>query len=54
MNKYVFEMYELSERGRIFKGYKTVQAEDSEQAKQLAQDQVGDKTNLFQIYTPAY
>lgn len=53
MNKFVFEMYEFCEtKGRIFKGYKTIVAESSEQAWLSAQEALPINYKLEQIYIP--
>lgn len=54
MNKYCFELYDYNEKGRIFLGYKTVQAENSEQAYEVASQKLADNIRLFQIYIPQY
>lgn len=51
-NKYVFEMYEFGNRGRIFLGYKTVEAFDNYEATELAQQGLADNVTLAQIYIP--
>lgn len=47
--KYCFEKYEFSNRGRIFLGYETVFANSTEEAREIAQQKVGDLT-LAQIF----
>jgi len=50
--KYVFEKYEFNNRGRIFLGFETVHADNQEDAKNLAQEKVGEGIALFQIFVP--
>ena len=50
--KYTFEKYEFSEKGRVFLGYNTVNAETSEEAKELAQQKLGEDIFLAQIFVP--
>lgn len=52
MNKYCFELYEYSTKGQVFVGYKTVQAEDADQAHALVKEKLTDNTRIFQIYLP--
>lgn len=48
--KYVFEKYEIGERGRIFLGYISVNAGDVDEAKDIAQAKAGNNITLAQIY----
>jgi len=50
--KYVFEKYEFSKRGRIFKGFETIQASSVEEARETVQNKVGSEIVLAQIYVP--
>lgn len=50
MNKYCFELYENSNRGRVFLGYKTVHAEDNEQAYEKVTEKLENEIQAFQIY----
>lgn len=50
MTKYCFEVYEKTNRGQIFKGYKTVLAEDIEQASLSASSNLSEDHMLLQIY----
>lgn len=50
--KYTFEKYEFGDRGRIFLGYYTVQANSNEEAKEIAQAKVGNDIFLAQIFIP--
>jgi len=50
--KYCFEKYEFSNQGKTFLGYLPVDASSNEEAKQIAQDKVGDSVVLTQIYIP--
>lgn len=50
--KYVFEKYEFSNRGRVFLGYETVNATSTDEARDKAQNKLGDSISLFQIYVP--
>jgi len=50
MIKFCFEMYEFGERGRVFLGYKQIEAEDLQTAKLSAQELVGYSVSLFPIY----
>jgi hypothetical protein len=50
MNKYLFEKYLFSEKGREFKGYVPVTAESTEQAPLCAQKIAGDHIKLQQVY----
>jgi len=53
MNKYCFEIYEFDEvRGNLFKGYKSVLAEDTEQAYLSASHSLPENYSLSQIYIP--
>ena len=52
--KFAFEKYEFNNRGRIFKGYQTVEAFSLEEAKELAQAKAGEEITLVQIYLPQY
>lgn len=52
MNKYCFELYEYSTRGQLFIGYKTVRADDVEQAHDLVKQKLADNIKVFQIYLP--
>jgi len=48
--KYCFEKYELSNRGRIFKGFEQVNANSVEEAREIAQQKAGDNITLAQIF----
>lgn len=48
--KYCFEVYEVGHKGSIFKGYKTVNADDTEQAMLSASKNLDDNHFLCQIY----
>ena len=50
MNKYLFEKYLFSERGREFKGYVSVMAESTSQATLSAQHVAGPDIKLQQVY----
>jgi len=51
--KYCFELYERNERrGNIFKGFKTIVAEDVDSALFLAQSGLEENQFLAQIYIP--
>lgn len=50
MNKYLFEKYLFSERGREFKGYVSVMAESTAQATVSAQCMAGADMKLQQVY----
>ena len=50
MNKYLFEKYLFSEKGREFKGYVPVTAESTEQATLCAQKIAGSDIKLQQVY----
>jgi len=50
MNKYLFEKYEFSEKGREFKGYVPVVADSTAQATLCAQKIAGAHTKLQQVY----
>ena len=50
MNKYLFEKYLFSEKGREFKGYVPVTAESTEQATLCAQEIAGEHIKLQQVY----
>lgn len=52
MNKYCFELYESSAKGRVFLGYKTVHAEDNEQAYDKVSEKLDENVQAFQIYIP--
>lgn len=52
MNRYCFELYETSNRGRVFLGYKTVHAEDNEQAYEKVSEKLDENITAFQIYLP--
>ena len=53
-NKYVFEMYEFGNRGRIFKGYKTVEVVDNSEAVEIANQGLDENVVFAQIYIPHY
>lgn len=53
MNKFCFEIYEFNERGRIFKGYKTVLAESTEQAQLCCQDSFDNSHQFCQVFIPS-
>jgi len=48
--KYCFEVYEIGHKGNIFKGYRVVNAEDTEQAMLSASKNLEDNNVLCQIY----
>lgn len=48
--KFTFEKYEFGDRGRIFLGYHTVQANSNEEAREIAQAKVGEGITLAQIF----
>lgn len=50
--KFCYEIYEFGDRGRIFKGFKTVAAEDSESAYEQALSGLADNCKLVPIYIP--
>jgi len=50
MKKYCFELYETSDRGLLFKGYKTLLAESTEQARLSAEESLHDNEKLYQIF----
>ena len=50
MNKYLFEKYLFSEKGREFKGYVPVVAESTAQATLCAQKIAGPEIKLQQVY----
>lgn len=50
--KYCFEMYEFSDRGRVFLGYKSINAENADLAKELASNKLKEGIKLEQIYIP--
>ena len=50
MNKYLFEKFLFSEKGREFKGYVPVAAESTEQATLCAQKITGPDIKLQQVY----
>jgi hypothetical protein len=50
MNKYLFEKYLFSEKGREFKGYVPVTADTTEQAALCAQKIAGEHIKLQQVY----
>lgn len=52
MSRFCFEMYQVTERGLKFKGYKTIIAESTEQALLSAQDSVDEDIKIAQIYIP--
>lgn len=53
MNKYCFEIYEMTERkGTLFKGYRTVVADSTETALTSAQSDLPDNCSLLQIWVP--
>lgn len=53
MSKFCFEVYEFNEnKGSIFKGYKTVNANDTEQAILSASVGLPENHELVQIYVP--
>lgn len=53
MSKFCFEVYEFDDiKGNIFKGFKTVNAEDTEQALLSASKGLEENHKLFQIYIP--
>lgn len=54
MQKFLYEKYEMKERGRIFTGFVQVLAEDSEQALDKARAKVGEDIFLCPIWTPQY
>lgn len=48
--KYLFEKYEIGERGRIFLGYESIISDSTENALLSVQEKVGDEVVLAQIY----
>jgi len=52
MNKYCFELYESSNRGRVFLGHKIVYAENNDQAYEKASEKLEENVQAFQIYIP--
>lgn len=48
--KYCFEKYEFGKRGRVFLGYESVTANSNEEARDIAQQKVGDDVVLAQIF----
>jgi len=50
--KFTYEMYEHCNRGLVFRGYKTVQGQDSDTALRLAQSGLSDSVMLFPVYVP--
>jgi len=50
MSKYCFELYEFGDRGRIFLGYRTVQATSSEDALSAVQEKLDDNIRVCPIY----
>lgn len=52
MSRYLFELYNVSSRGRIFKGFKTVAATSLEEAQSIILEKEEDKENiqLCQLY----
>lgn len=48
--KFTFEKYEFGDRGRIFLGYKTVNASSNEEAHELARQGLDDNIKLSQIF----
>lgn len=48
--KYCFELYEFSNKGRIFLGYKTILAANSNEARKIIQSKLPDNVVLAQIY----
>jgi len=48
--KYCFEKYEYCNRGRVFHGYISVDANDSDEATQLAQLSAGQGIVLQPVY----
>lgn len=50
--KYVFEKYDIGDRGRIFLGYITVHAANDAEARDIAQTKVGADITLAQIFVP--
>jgi len=52
MNKYLFEMYENKDKGRVFKGYKSVRANSNAEAYEVAAENLDPDVSLFQVYIP--
>jgi 1,2-phenylacetyl-CoA epoxidase PaaB subunit len=52
MQKFLYEKYEVSHRGRVFKGCVSVVAEDKHQALEQAQAKAGEGIILCPIYCP--
>ena len=52
MQKFLYEKYEVSVRGRVFKGCVSVVAEDKHQALELAQVKAGEGIVLCAIHCP--
>ena len=50
MNKYCFELYEFSNRGRVFIGYKTVAALTKEDALNIVSEKLNQGVQAFPIY----
>ena len=49
--KYCFELYEITDnRGTLFKGYKTIDAESTEEATLSAQESIPSNYKIHQIY----
>jgi len=50
--KYTFELYEFNNRGRIFQGYKNVNASSNEEALEIASTNLPENVKLVQIWVP--
>lgn len=48
--KFLFELYDMGKRGRIFLGYKTVHAESSEDAEAMLREKVDESITLCPLY----
>lgn len=47
--KYIFEIYDYTERGIIFQGYRTVEHEDSESALLVASSGLTDTHKVVEV-----
>jgi hypothetical protein len=52
MNKYLFETYETRGNERVFKGYKSVRANNNAEARELVLQIVDEGVTVFQVYIP--
>jgi len=52
MSRYLFEIYNVSERGRVFLGFRTVNATSAEEARSIILEKEEDRENmqLCQLY----